>query len=59
MAPTHCGLQLGGGVPAETENLITKRKVEKVDSGESLFQPQTLGSLKVGCRGLQHIYLCL
>lgn len=48
MAPTRCGLQLGGGVPAETESLITKRKMEKIDSGESLFQPQTLGSLKVG-----------
>ena len=46
MAPTHCGLQLGGGVPAETESLLTKRKMEKIDSGESLISATDSGLLE-------------
>lgn len=45
MATTHCGPKMGGGVLANTESLVTKRKMEKMDSEENLFLPQTLSSL--------------
>lgn len=48
MATTHCVLKLGGGIPGKTESLIMKRKMEKIDSGESLFLSQTMSSLGVG-----------
>lgn len=60
MATTHCVLKLGGGIPGKTESLIMKRKMEKIDSGESLFLSQTMSSLGVGniYLGGYNIYLC-
>lgn len=36
MATTHGGLKLGWEIPAKTESLVMKRKMEKIDSGESI-----------------------
>lgn len=48
MATAHCGLKLDRGVPAKTECLVTKRKTEKMDSGDCLFLAQSRSFLGWG-----------